>query len=289
MQEVRYVIITPVRDEQQHVESTIRSVLAQTIRPIEWIVVDDGSRDRTTEIVGAYARSHGWIRLIKRNNRGFRQSGAGVVQAFYDGFNQLSTNNWDFVVKLDGDLSFAPNYFARLFMQFHDDSALGIAGGSVFHDVNGSLKLEKGPRFHVRGATKVYRRQCWEQLGGLITAPGWDIVDEARANLLGWKTASFDDIGIIHQRYTGTAESKWRDQIKNGKAYYVAGYHPLFMAAKCVYRVTSKPFIFGSVCMACGFLSGYLHNHSRVNDRVLVDYIRRQQLRRLLGLRSIWR
>ena len=289
MQEVRYVIITPVRDEQQHVESTIRSVLAQTIRPTEWIVVDDGSRDRTTEIVGAYARSHSWIRLIKRNNRGFRQSGAGVVQAFYDGFNQLSTNNWDFVVKLDGDLNFAPDYFARLFTRFHDDPALGIGGGSVFHDVNGSLKLEKGPRFHVRGATKVYRRQCWEQLGGLITAPGWDIVDEAKANLLGWTTASFDDICIIHQRYTGTAESKWRDQIKNGKAYYVAGYHPLFMAAKCVYRVTSKPFIFGSGCMACGFLSGYLHNHSRVNDRVLVDYIRRQQLRRLLGLRSIWR
>lgn len=284
-----YIIITPVRDEEQYIESTIRSVLGQTVLPREWIIVDDGSTDRTGEIVERYAMLHDWIRLVRRSDRGYRKSGAGVVEAFHQGYANLQSKTWEFIVKLDADLSFAPQYFAQLFERFEIDPKLGIAGGNLFHLVNGEMKLEKCPRFHVRGATKVYRRQCWEQIGGLVTAPGWDIVDETKANMLGWKTVSFEDIQVIHHRFTGTAESKWRDQVKNGKAYYVAGYHPLFMAAKCVYRVASKPYVVGSVAMAYGFLSGYFHKPEQSRDRKLVEYVRRQQLRRLCGSSTIWK
>jgi glycosyltransferase involved in cell wall biosynthesis len=285
----KYIIITPVRDEEQYIQSTLESVAGQTIAPLEWMIVDDGSRDRTAEIVQQYARQHSWIRLLRRENRGFRKSGAGVVEAFYDGYDALECKDYDFLVKLDGDLSFPPDYFTNLLERFHTEGTLGIAGGDLFHEVDGELQLEKCPRFHVRGATKFYRRECWEAIGGLVTQPGWDIVDETKANMLGWKTESFADLKVIHHRFTGTAENKWKDQVKNGRAYYVAGYHPLFMAAKCVFRLASRPYLTGALGMAYGFLSGYLKGSPQVGDPALIQYIRRQQLRRLCGAETIWK
>ena len=284
-----YVVITPVRDEEQYIESTIQSVIGQSITPEEWIIVDDGSKDGTARIVEHYAALHPWLRLIRRADRGFRQSGAGVVEAFYEGYGLLRSDEWNFVVKLDGDVSLAPDYFERLFEHFCKQPRLGIAGGNLFHRVNGSLQLEKCPRFHVRGATKVYKKQCWTAIGGLWPAPGWDIIDEVKANMLGWTTESIPDLQVIHHRFTGTAESKWGDQVKNGRAYYVAGYHPLFMAAKCLYRLFSKPYLWGSIAMVQGFISGYMGRLPQVGDRALIRYLRRQQLRRLCGAETIWK
>lgn len=286
---MKYAVITAVRDEEKYIETTIQSVVAQSILPGEWVIVDDGSTDRTGAIVEDWARRYPWIRLLRRGDRGFRQSGAGVVEAFYDGYHSLRCDDWDFIVKLDGDLSFAPDYFESLLAKFSAEPALGIAGGGIFHLVDGEAHLEKCPRFHVRGATKVYRRDCWNAIGGLLSAPGWDIVDETKANMLGWRTESFNELRTIHHRFTGTAESKWRDQVKNGRAYYVAGYHPLFMAAKFVYRLASKPYVTGSVGMAFGFLSGYLQRSPQVADQALIQYVRQQQLRRLLGRDSVWK
>ncbi len=284
-----FVVISAVRDEEQYIESTLQSMVAQNVLPEAWVIVDDGSRDRTVAIVQRYADKYPWIRLVQRENRGFRKSGAGVVEAFYDGYKALTGNDWAFIVKLDGDLSFAPDYFASLFVKFQEQPTLGIAGGNLFHSVNDQLKLEKCPRFHVRGATKVYRKECWTAIGGLLAAPGWDIVDETKANMLGWKTESFDDIQVIHHRFTGTAESKWKDQVKNGRAYYVAGYHPLFMLAKCIYRLADRPYLVGSLGMAYGYLAGYRNRSTQVTDEALVRYVRRQQLRRLWGGETIWK
>jgi poly-beta-1,6-N-acetyl-D-glucosamine synthase len=286
---MKYVIISPVRDEEQFIESTIQSVLGQSILPAEWIILDDGSTDGTAEIVERYARSHNWMRLLRRRNRGFRHSGAGVIEAFYGGYEALKSRDWNFLVKLDGDLTFAPDYFASLIDRFHTNPKLGIAGGDLFHRVDGRLQLESCPRFHVRGATKMYRRECWEAIGGLLKQPGWDTVDETKANMLGWTTRSFPDIHAVHCRFTGTAESKWKDELKNGRADYVAGYHPLFMAVKCLYRLTSRPYVIGSLGMAYGFLSGYIKRSPRVEDKALIRYVRGQQLRRLCGAESIWK
>jgi poly-beta-1,6-N-acetyl-D-glucosamine synthase len=285
----RYVIITPVRDEERYIELTLRSVVAQSVPPSEWVIVDDGSGDRTAEIVDHYAQRHSWIRLVRRENRGFRKSGAGVVEAFYDGYATLECKDWNFIVKLDGDLSFPAGYFGKLLERFQTQPTLGITGGDLFHRVDDQLQLEKCPRFHVRGATKVYRRECWEAIGGLVSQPGWDIVDETKANMLGWRTESFAGLQVIHHRFTGTAESKWKDQVKNGRAYYVTGYHPLFMAAKCVFRMASRPYLTGALGMAYGFVSSYLKRAPQVGDRELIQYIRRQQMRRLCGAETIWK
>ncbi len=287
--DTKYVIITPVRDEERYIESTIQSVVNQTIRPLEWIIVDDGSIDGTAALLQRYSNLYPWIRPKYRANRGYRHSGTGVVEAFDDGYACLQCDAWDFIVKLDGDLSFAPDYFERAFEHFRTEPRLGIGGGSLYHAVNGSLQLEKCPRFHVRGATKIYKRNCWAAIGGLWPGPGWDTIDEVKANMLGWLTESFTDVHVLHHRFTGTAESRWRDMVKNGKADYVAGYHPLFMIAKCVRRLVQKPYVIASIGMAFGFLAGYFQGIPQVSDRAMIEYLRRQQLGRLFGGETIWR
>jgi poly-beta-1,6-N-acetyl-D-glucosamine synthase len=289
MPTVNYVVITPVRDEEKHIEETIRSVTSQTILPAQWIIVDDGSTDKTAEIANQYASQVPWMRLVRRPNRGSRKSGGGVIEAFYDGYNVLRHDDWQFIVKLDGDLTFSPDYFEKCFEHFEREPKLGIGGGDIYHEFEGVQKLESNPKFHVRGATKIYRRECWEAIGGLWKAPGWDTIDEVNANMLGWKSYSFSELQVIHHRLTGTADGLLRDRIKHGVACYVSGYHPLFVAASCVSRLAKKPYVTGSAAICYGFLKGYWYGMPRVKDRRLIKYLRGQQLRRLCGMETIWR
>jgi poly-beta-1,6-N-acetyl-D-glucosamine synthase len=285
----RYVIITPARDEEEHIAETIESVRRQTILPVEWIIVDDGSADRTGEILDRAAAQSPWIRVIHRKNRGFRKSGGGVMEAFYDGYNSLQHNDWDFMVKLDGDLSFSQDYFEKCFDYFRADPKLGIGGGEIVHEIVGELRVEENPRFHVRGATKIYRKSCWDAIGGLWPAPGWDTIDEVKANMLGWKTHAFADLQLLHHRVTGAAEGIVRDRVKHGMVCYISGYHPLFVVASCLRRLTQKPYLVGSAAIMYGFLKGHVTHPPRLEDRSYVAYIRGQQLRRLCGMETIWR
>jgi biofilm PGA synthesis N-glycosyltransferase PgaC len=285
----KYVIITPARDEQAQIEKTILAVSGQTIRPAQWIVVNDGSSDKTGEILDRAAQTYPWITVVHRSNRGFRQAGGGVIAAFNEGYGHLNCPDWEFVVKLDADLSFGRDYIEQCFAEFQKDPRLGISGGGIYHMENGALKLESSPAFHVRGATKIYRRACWEQLGGLVVAPGWDTIDEVKANMLGWCTRSFPDLAVSHHRFTGSADGAWKDSVKNGFANYVTGYHPLFMLFKCIRRLGTRPIFIGSLGLAWGFLKGYVKRTPQVQDATLIRYTRTQQLRRLLLQPSIWK
>jgi poly-beta-1,6-N-acetyl-D-glucosamine synthase len=284
-----YVIITPVRDEERHVEETIACISRQTILPAEWVIVDDGSTDQTSAILDRCAAQYPWISVVHRPNRGFRKSGGGVVDAFNTGYSALHFDKWLFIVKLDGDLSFAPDYFQKCFERFEAHPKLGIGGGEIYHEIDGNRKLESNPKFHVRGATKIYRRACWEALGGLWPGPGWDTIDEVKANMLGWETTAFEDLHLIHHRETGLAEGAVRDRMKHGMACYISGYHPLFVGASCVLRLIRKPYVIGSFAMLWGFLKGYFKRVPRVDDKRLIRYMRGQQLRRLCGMETIWR
>ncbi|HEX4004993.1 MAG TPA: glycosyltransferase [Acidobacteriaceae bacterium] len=286
---MRYVIITPVRDEEQYLAGTIEAVSSQTVLPVEWVIVDDGSSDGTGEIADRYAAQYPWIHVIHRANRGFRKSGGGVMEAFYDGYRALQSSDWDFIVKLDGDLSFAQDYFEKCFEHFSRDAQLGIGGGVIVHSVDGVLKPEENPRFHVRGATKIYTRACWAAIDGLWPAPGWDTIDEVKANMLGCKTYAFPELHLTHHRFTGAEEGLVRDRVKHGVACYVSGYHPLFVAASCASRLLQKPRVIGSLSIMYGFLKAHVTRPPRLKDRSYFAYIRGQQLRRLCGMSTIWR
>src|SRR6185295_17450351 len=144
----KYVVITPSRDESEFIEMTIKSVIAQTILPVEWIIVNDGSTDGTGDIVDKYVDQYPWIHAEHRKNRGFRSAGGGVIEAFYAGYNALKSNDWDFIVKLDGDLSFDSGYFEKCLEYFHELSKIGIGGGLIYNLVNLALKTEPHPHFH---------------------------------------------------------------------------------------------------------------------------------------------
>jgi poly-beta-1,6-N-acetyl-D-glucosamine synthase len=285
----RYVVVSPVRDEEQYIEKTLRSVLRQTIQPLEWIIVDDGSKDNTARILAQYSEQYPWIHVLHCRDRGQRLPGAGVMEAFYAGFRRLKSLDWDFVVKLDGDVGLEPDYFEQCFKRLDEDPTLGICGGVMYRVAKGSLQLERNPLFHVRGPIKLYRRACWEAIGGLIQSTGWDTVDEVHANWLGWRTRSFPELKAIHYRPTGAAQGFWRDGVKMGRAAYVCGYHPLFLSAKCIKRLFNRPYILSGVAHAYGFITGYLKRIPRVEDRGFIRYIRTQQLRRLLFMKTIWK
>lgn len=286
---VRYVVVTPVRDEEEFLPRTIESMVRQTIPPCQWIIVNDGSRDKTASIIDAAAGQVPWIRGVHRQDRGFRKWGGGIIEAFYDGYHSLDSEEWDYLCKLDGDLSFSADYFESCFNKFQDDPALGIGGGVLYHPENGRLVLETHPRFHVRGGVKIYRRACWEAIGGLWVGPGSDTVDEVKANMLGWKSASFFDIHLIHHRFTGASWGRWGGLVKDGKIDYVSGYHPLFLLAKAFARLFRRPYGLRSFALIYGYLSACFHRTPQVDDPEVIRYMRRQQLARLFGLKTIWR
>lgn len=284
----RYVMITPARNEGRAIEETILSVIAQSVRPVEWVIVNDGSRDETANIIDQYAQHFPWIHCVHRSDRGYRSPGSGVMQAFYAGYDTLQCSDWQYLVKFDADLVPEADYFKRCLNAFREDPRLGVSGGTVYHMANGVRQIETVPGFHVRGATKIYRRACWEGLGGLLPAPGWDTLDEVKANMLHWSTRSLQ-ILVRQRRATGACDGEWADNLKNGRANYISGYHPLFMAAKCLRRMAQRPYLFGAIALMTGYLGGYLKRLPRVQDPALIRYLRQQQLRRLCLAESIWK
>jgi poly-beta-1,6-N-acetyl-D-glucosamine synthase len=285
-----YVIITPVRNEGERIQKTIDSVVKQTVRPSKWVLVDDGSTDKTGPLVDAAASDHPWIRVIHRADRGCRKPGGGVIEAFYDGYTLLERDPWDFLVKLDGDLEFAAEYFENCLTRFAADKELGIGGGSIYGELNGAMVEDSpgDPPFHVRGATKIYRRVCWEAIRGLLRSPGWDTLDEVKANMLGWKTRSFKDLRVVQLKPTGSADGSWQNWVKNGRANYITGYHPLFMVLKCLKRTFQRPYGLAGAGLLSGFLGGYIRGLPQVPDGALIKYLRRQQMNRLMGKQSLW-
>ena len=285
----KYVVITPVRDEEKYLPLTIESMIRQTTRPIEWVIVNDGSKDSTARIIDECARNHPWIRAVHRSDRGFRKWGGGIIEAFYAGFEVLTCSDWDFMCKLDGDLSFDPTYFESAIKKFGSDPRLGIGGGVLYH-MDGDKKIpEVHPLFHVRGGVKIFRRACWDSIGGLWVGPGSDTVDEVKGNMLGWKSMSFLDLQLQHHRWTGESFGRWGGIVKDGKTDFVSGYHPLFFIAKIISRLRRRPYVLGSFAMLYGYMSAWLYRTPRVNDPELIRYIRRQQLAKLYGGETIWK
>ena len=287
--DTKYVVVTPVRDEEVHLPLTIQSMIRQTVHPQEWIIVNDGSKDKTGAIIDEYSRQYPWIHAVHRQDRGHRKWGAGIIEAFYDGYHALSCRDWQFMCKLDGDLSFEADYFEKGFGKFAENGELGISGGMLYHVDKGVKRLESHPLFHVRGGTKIYKRECWDALGGLWVGPGSDTLDEVKANMLGWNTRSFPDILMHHHRWTGATLGTWGGIIKNGKTDYVSGYHPLFMIAKCSKRLFERPYVLGSFALAYGYLAGRYGKMPQVDDPLLIKYLQKQQLARLLGKETIWK
>lgn len=264
-----YVVITPVRNEAKYLRFTIDSMVRQTVLPKEWIIVDDGSTDETPQIIDEAARRYPWIKAVHRADRGFRKSGGGVIEAFYEGYAALSSSDWEFIVKLDGDLSFQPTHFDSLLKEFLKNPKLGIASGTYLErNSNGSWNVVEMPYYHAAGACKVLRYNCFEEIKGFIIQPGWDTIDEIRAMARGWITGHFPDIQMMHHKFEGTGIGVLKTSLMHGRIYYRTGGNLLFFALKVLRRILVKPYVLNAVALLTGYLMAMLRRETAlVNNR----------------------
>ena len=286
---LRLLLITPCRDESKFIDGTIRSVINQTHRPARWLIVDDGSRDGTREIAARLAADHPWMEVMVRNRSGSRELGPGVVATFNAGLAHLDNTEYDVIAKLDGDLEFDPDCFARVLAHF-DNPRVGMSSGTVFLVESGKPVHERHTTFHVTGAAKFYRRECFRDIGGLRPIYGWDILDETDARRLGWITISDPTVMIRHHRLQGAALGVVRGRVVWGMGAYAIGSHPAFALGRACYRMFERPWLIGGLAFLWGFVASYFKKDVRRNDNPeSVRYLRREQIHRLFHRNEVAR
>jgi biofilm PGA synthesis N-glycosyltransferase PgaC len=280
----RCLVISPVRNEATYLQRTIDSMVAQTVPPAVWVLVDDGSTDATPDIVTAAAAAHPWIRLYRRQDRGVRKVGGGVVEAFDEGLRQYSLDDFDYVCKLDGDLEFAPTYFQRLYERFEADPRLGTASGKSWIRVGDRLVPERTSDEFSQGQTKLYRVTCFRDIGGFVREVMWDGIDCHRCRMKGWRAASFRDeeLRFIHLRPMGSSfRGIYTGRLRWGYGQYFMGTHPLYALAIGVYRMFERPWVLGGVLIFAGYAGAWLRRRPRYDDAEFRRFLRRWQLARL--------
>ena len=286
----KYVLISPVKDEEKYVEATLRTVAAQTVQPHKWVIVDDGSSDSTPEIVARYAQRFDWIQVLRREKGLPRQPGAAVIQAFAAGFELVQHETFDFVVKLDCDVELPATYFEELIARFADDSALGIASGLYLEKENEQWQLIPMPPYHAVGACKMMRTACFRDIGGFVKSRGWDTVDEIKAQVLGWKTRHFEDLQFRHLKQEGSGIGSLATAVMHGEVYYLTGGGLLFFFLKILHRMASKrPFVTGGLALLWGYLKSMLTGKQRlVSAKEARFYARLLNRRMWSGLTASW-
>ena len=286
----RYVIISPVRDEEKYLPRTIQSMVNQTVRATEYVFVDDGSTDRTPEIIEEAAKKDPWIHYIRRPDRGERKVGPGVIEAFYDGYNAIRTAKYDYIGKMDGDLSFGPRYFETIFEKFEQDPYLGAASGKQYLDLGDDKLIEERHADEmVVGGMQFYRRKCFEDVDGFVRQVMWDGIVYHRSRMAGWRTRSFRDqeLMIYDHRLIGSSyKSVYHGRIRWGWGQYFMGTHPLYILAVGLYRMLERPFIVGGILIVLGYLKGLITKAPRYEYPGFRQSLHAWQLHRLkLGKR----
>lgn len=282
--QARYALISPVRDEEAYIEETIRSVVGQRVRPVVWLIVSDGSRDRTDEIVQAWAREHAFIRLVRLERESGRHFG-GKVRAFNHAYGLIWHLDFDFIGNLDGDVTLAPDYYERALAAFARRPRLGIVGGIIMENVGGAYQRQDSSPLHTPGATQLFRRACLEGVGGYLALKGGgeDSAADIMARMQGWETRSLEELKVLHHRRVGSGlGGVLRARFQAGVTDYALGKHPLFVALKSLRRVTEPPLALASLCRLLGFASAALRGEPRLTSAEFVRFVRREEMERLL-------
>jgi glycosyltransferase involved in cell wall biosynthesis len=281
-----YFIITAAKNEESFIGETIEGVLAQTVRPRKWLIVSDGSTDRTDDIVSTYAAKYSFITLLRAESHGDRNF-ARKAKAINSAYEQNRNEEYEFVAILDGDVALGPNYYEHVLAKFNEYQDLGISGG-ILRDRSGTnyVKQRTSTDWSVSGPIQVFRRKCFEEIGGYFPVSGGiDAVAEVMARMSGWKVMAFPHIQALHNRPTGRAsQGMWRAAYRNGEEDYLLGYHPLFFVARCAWRISARPYLVGSATMFLGYLWAWIRGRNRVVADDFVEYLRREQVSRLLRL-----
>jgi biofilm PGA synthesis N-glycosyltransferase PgaC len=278
----RYLLVSPCRDEGLYLRHTLDSVAAQSVPPALWVVVDDGSTDDTAAILEEYTRKLPYLRVVRRTDRGRRQVGPGVIEAFYAGLETIRLEDFDYLCKLDMDLDLPPQYFELLIERMESDPRVGTTSGKPWfvHPQSGALVPEVcGDEMSV-GMTKFYRVACFNEIGGFVRQVMWDGIDCHRARMLGWIAESVDlaPIRFIHLRPQGASQKGiWTGRLRAGFGQYFMGTSPIYYLAVAVHRLPSHPALIGSVAMLWGYFRSWLQGLPRYDDLEFRRFLRAYQ------------
>lgn len=277
-----YVLISPARNEAAFIELTLKSVIAQTLLPLKWVIVSDGSTDGTDEIVKKYVVNYNWIELVRIDERKERDF-SGKVFAFNAGYDRVRDLNYSFIGSLDGDISFAPNYFQFLIKQLLQDQRLGVVG-TPFKEGTEQYDYRFSSRAHVSGACQLFRRKCFEDIGGYVPIKegGVDLVAVVTARMKGWRTWTFTDMACVHHRKMGSAKyGTVTRMFRSGYHDYLMGVHPIWQIVRAVYQMGRPPIFVGGLLLLTGFFYALAFRAERPVSKALVEFRRREQMQRL--------
>ncbi len=282
----RYALITPARNEQAYIANTILSVITQSVRPVMWVIVSDGSTDATDGIVEKYAADHAFIHLLKREGDPRRNFGS-QVRAIQAGSRLLEGLQYDFFGNLDADISFGPDYYERILAKFRENPRLGLAGGFVHEKENDEFRSRKfNSRNSVPHAIQLFRRRCYEDVGGYIAlkygGPDWHA--EVMARMKGWEVRSFPDIKVFHHRRTLGADGVLSGGYRQGMMDYSLGSSAVFEVLKCLIRVPNRPFFLYAACRLAGYAVASLKREQRIVSREFVNFLKSEQRARLVKI-----
>ena len=281
-----YVLITPARNEETFIEMTIQSVIKQTVLPVKWVIVNDGSTDATSSIVRPYLVNHRWIELVDlpvRRERNF----AAKVYAFNAGQERVKDLEYEIIGNLDADVSLDEDHFEFLLGEFGKDPSLGVAG-TIFEEQgynSGSDSFEG--KNHVSGQCQIFRRNCFEEIGGYRAnkAGGIDWMAVTTARMMGWTTRSFREKSFFHHRTMGTAErGRLASSFSYGEKDYYLGGHPVWEIFRVAYRMTKRPYLLDGVALGSGYLWALLSRTARPVSNELMRFHRKEQMRKLRAI-----
>lgn len=281
-----YVIISPCRDEAQFLMRTIESVAAQSVPPELWVIVDDGSTDQTPQLLARAAEQHEFIRVIRRDDRGERSVGPGVIHAFDEGLKSIDLDQYEFVCKLDLDLILPPRYFETLIGAMEANPRLGCYSGKPYFIAEDGSEVSEGIGDDISvGASKFYRVSCFRQIGGFVKQVMWDGIDCHRCRMLGWVACSSDepDLRFIHLRPMGASDKGiWTGRVRWGFGQYFMGTGLVWIMASAAYRMSRPPVILGGIGILWGYIKSALTRVPRYGDAEFRSFLRRFQLLCLL-------
>lgn len=283
---IAYVLVTPARNEEAFIEKTIQSMINQTVLPAKWVIVNDGSTDSTASIVRRYLADHPWMELVDRPVRKERHF-AAKVDAFNAGQQLIQGLEYEIIGNLDADVSLDQNHFEFLLGKFRDDPTLGVAG-TIFKEPGYSSETDSFEgQNHVSGQCQIFRRQCFEQIGGYRPnkAGGIDWMAVTTARMMGWKTRSYREKFFFHHRALGTAErGRFASSFSYGEKDYYLGGHPVWELFRVAYRMTKRPYLLDGIALGSGYIWAFLRREKRPVSAELMRFHRREQMQKLRGI-----
>lgn len=280
-----YVLISPCRNEADYMRQTLDTVIAQSVRPARWVIVDDGSTDETPQILSEYAKQHDWIQIVTRADRGRRAVGPGVIEAFYAGYEAINPDDYNYLCKLDLDLRLPPRYFEILMQRMEENPLIATCSGKAYIEENGHLVNERHGDETSLGMTKFYRVSSFREIGGFVREVMWDGIDCHTCRMKGWIACSWDepDLRFVHLRPMGSSQqSIFVGRMRHGYGQYFMGTGLLFMTASAISRLNEKPYVLGSMAVLWGWIRSALQGKPRYNDLEFRRFLRRYQMSALL-------